>query len=87
MLEWLLADLRYDPLLLINSLETPLGVKTQREALGGPRGDENDLVDRLVRAIILQQRPEGSWEGLVTATAQSIHNLLDCGVPVHSQTV
>jgi len=80
MFKSLRAELRYDPIPLINSLETPLGVKTRREALGQPREDDVELAEHLVDALAQKQTRDGSWEGIIVATVQAVHDLLDCGV-------
>ena len=79
MLKSLLTELRYDPIPLIDSLETPFGVKTRREALEQPRDDDGDLSKHLSDTIARNQMRDGSWEGLIVATVQALHDLLDCG--------
>lgn len=81
LLDALLSKLPHDPLPLVESFRTPFGVKTRREALGRPRPDDAALADRLAETILADQREDGSWDGLIVATAQSVHDLLDCGVP------
>jgi hypothetical protein len=80
MLDRLLAGLRYDLRPLIQGLDTPLGLKTRREALGTPNQDDVELAHRLEQKILEQQQPGGSWHGLIVATGQAIHDLLDCGL-------
>lgn len=72
----LLSRLRYDPLPLVRSLETPLGLRTRREVL--QENDEN-ISERLIRRISGEQSPDGSWGGLILRTSGAIHDLLDCG--------
>ena len=87
MLKSLLVELRYDPIPLISSLETPLGVKTRRKALGQQRDDDSEVAKHLVDAIARRQMRNGSWEGLIVATVQALHDLLDCGVSPQSKAV
>jgi len=77
MLQDLLTKLRYDPLPLVKSFETPLGLRTRRDVL-----EENDesLSKHLIKSISDEQLDDGSWKGLIVSTAQAIHNLLDCGL-------
>lgn len=77
MLNELLGQLRHDPSPLIESFEDPLAVRTRREALGW---HDERLATRLVGRIRRRQRRDGSWEGLVLATAESVHGLVDCGL-------
>jgi hypothetical protein len=86
MLQDLLAKLRYDPIPLLGSVETPLGLKTRRET-HMEREDDDDLSKRFIQAITERQLPDGSWEGLVISTAQAVHDLLDCGLPPESDPV
>ena len=79
MLEDILAKLRHDPRPLVESLVTPLGLRTRREALAGG-AEDSDLSERLASDIVDRQLRDGSWEGLVVSTAQAIHDLLDCGL-------
>jgi len=76
----LLNALHYDPAPLAMSLHTPLGIKTRSEALGEARREDRQRARHLSRRLLRRQRRDGSWEGLVVATAQSLHDLLDCGV-------
>jgi hypothetical protein len=118
LLKDLLSALPRDPLPLVLSAETPLGIKTRREALneagahaaanpdsgakvlrprrrlprtGAMRSTDTCGVDlapvqdkalaaRLARQIHRDQDRNGSWHGLITATADAIEDLLDCGV-------
>jgi len=77
MLEELLARLRCDPRPLIETSEDPLAVRTRREALGRHDGR---LAGRLEAGLRRRQRRDSSWGGLILATAEAIHGLLDCGV-------
>lgn len=77
MLEELLARLRRDPRPLIETFEAPLAVKTRREALGRHDGR---LAGRLAAGIRRRQRRDGSWGGLILATAGAVRGLLDCSV-------
>ncbi len=87
MLKSVLAELRYDPIPLINSLKTPLGVKTRWEALGQQRDDDSELAKHLADTIARKQMRDGSWEGLIVATVQAVHDLMDCGVSPQSKAV
>ena len=84
MLNSLLGQLRYDPVPCIRSIETPLGLKTRREALGE---DDERVATRLANRVARGQRRDGSWQGLILATTAAIHDLLDCGVPGESAEV
>ncbi len=77
MLDELLRQLRRDPMPLIESFEDPLAVRTRREALGER---SVGLAARLAKGILRAQRRDGSWDGLILATAEAIHGLLDCGI-------
>jgi len=79
LLSGLLAELHRDPLPLIRSQDTPLGVKTRREALRAPREDDRGLAERLRSMTAGRQRADGSWGGLIVATVEAVHGLLDCG--------
>lgn len=81
-----LNELPCDPIPLINSLKTPLGVKTRREVFE-PLEDDNELSRQIVDQIACEQRRDGSWQGLIVATVQAIHDLLDCYVPPQNQAV
>jgi len=87
MLDSALRQLRHDPLPLIESLETPLSVRTRREALARPCHDDAGLARRLAQAIARDQARDGSWQGLILATAWGIHDLLDCGVSPRNRSV
>ena len=87
MLERLLAELRYDPLPLVAALDAPLGIKTRRLALGQPRHDDCQLSERLIESIRRQQEANGSWQGLILATAAAIHDLLDCGLSAEDEVI
>lgn len=84
MLGELLTRLRRDPRPLIEAFEAPLAVKTCREALGG---HDARLAKRLAAGIRSRQRRDGSWDGLILATAEAIHGLLDCGVRPRDRAV
>ncbi len=83
----LLSQLRYDPIPSIRSLETPLGLKARREALGEPRASDARLAQHLVDRVLRAQRRDGSWEELILATTAAIHDLLDCGVSAEAAAV
>ncbi len=76
----LLDALPYDPTPLVMSLDTPLGIKTRSKALRKARQEDCQRSKRIIRRSLSKQRRDGSWEGLVLATAQSLQDLLDCGV-------
>jgi hypothetical protein len=79
MLNQLRAALRVDPLPLVHAQDTPLAIKTRREALAAPRADDDRLAARLIESLQAQQRDDGSWDGLIQGTVQGIDDLLDCG--------
>jgi hypothetical protein len=84
MLGGLLGRLHRDPLPLIRSFEDPLAVKARRQGLGS---DDKPLAKRLVAGICRRQRRDGSWGGLILATAEAIHGLLDCAVRPQDRAV
>jgi hypothetical protein len=85
LLERLFDKLPRDPRPLIQDLETPLGLKTRREALGTLSEGDAALACRLEQSVLAQQQADGSWQGLIVATVCAIHSLLDCGLdPAHA---
>ena len=80
LLKRLLQELPRDPRPLVQDLDTPLGLKTRQDVLYAQRKGDTELGRRLEQGILAQQCPDGSWQGLITATAHAIHSLLDCGL-------
>jgi hypothetical protein len=87
MLGRLLGTLRYDPRPFIGSFEHPLGIKTRREVLGAKPQELAEAAGRLSAQIKKKQNRDGSWEGLIVATAGAVHDLLDCGVACEDESV
>jgi hypothetical protein len=69
------------------SLEEPLALKTRREAMGESSEEMEGLSSRLIRSILREQRPDGSWEHLIVATAEAVHGLLDCDPCRHADEI
>jgi hypothetical protein len=68
-----------DPFAYLRGAQTRAGLVARRDLLRQPRPEDGDVARRLADAVHAEQRPDGSWGGLVYDTAWALWQLADLG--------